>query len=114
MAFVTVQTKDGLRQVRVCDYCKTVCIPSGRFCSGRCAREYERRRLAAADEARATKMLDLAKRAAYHFTSDTITPRTEPLSDEELDALVQDDMDAMRDWRETSDQLDGPEKGGDQ
>ena len=71
-------------------------------------------RLAAADEARATKMLDLAKRAAYHFTSDTITPRTEPLSDEELDALVQDDMDAMRDWRETSDQLDGPEKGGDQ
>lgn len=72
----------------------------------------EAARLAAADEARATKVLDLAKRAAHHFTSDTITPRTEPLSDEELDILVQDDMDAMRDWRETSDQLDGPEKGG--
>lgn len=30
---------DGHR-VRVCDYCKTVCIPSGRFCSGRCSRNY--------------------------------------------------------------------------
>jgi len=27
--------------VRVCDYCQTVCIPSGRFCSGRCARSYD-------------------------------------------------------------------------
>lgn len=34
---IEVQTEDGPRKVRVCDYCRTVCIPSGRFCSGRCA-----------------------------------------------------------------------------
>jgi len=41
MALVEVQTKDGPRKVRVCDYCKAVCIPSGRFCSGACARKYQ-------------------------------------------------------------------------
>ncbi len=40
MAFVSVETASGQRQVRVCDYCRTVCIPSGRFCSGRCAGQY--------------------------------------------------------------------------
>lgn len=45
---IEVQTFDGPRKVRVCDGCRTVCIPSGRYCSGRCARsdsermEYER------------------------------------------------------------------------
>jgi hypothetical protein len=24
-------------KVRVCDYCRATCIPSGRYCSGRCA-----------------------------------------------------------------------------
>lgn len=43
MAFVTVQTAQGPRQVRVCDYCKAACIPSGRFCSGRCARMFDER-----------------------------------------------------------------------
>jgi hypothetical protein len=37
---IEIQTNDGPRKVRVCDYCRTVCIPSGRFCSGRCARSY--------------------------------------------------------------------------
>lgn len=35
-----VETVDGPRKVRVCDYCRSACIPSGRFCSGRCARSY--------------------------------------------------------------------------
>jgi hypothetical protein len=37
---IDVQTKDGPRTVRVCDYCQTVCIPGGRFCSGRCSRQW--------------------------------------------------------------------------
>lgn len=37
---VEVQTTDGPKKVRVCDYCRAACIPSGRFCSGRCARQY--------------------------------------------------------------------------
>lgn len=40
MALIEVQTKDGPRKVRVCDYCRSACIPSGRFCSGRCSRSY--------------------------------------------------------------------------
>lgn len=40
MALIEVQTMDGPRKVRVCDYCRTVCIPSGRYCSGRCARSH--------------------------------------------------------------------------
>lgn len=40
MAMVVVETLDGPRKVRVCDYCKTVCIPSGRFCSSFCASNY--------------------------------------------------------------------------
>jgi len=43
MAYIEVQTANGIRKVRVCDYCKTVCIPSGRFCSGHCARNYCKR-----------------------------------------------------------------------
>lgn len=41
MAFVTIETPEGKRQVRVCDYCKAVCIPSGQYCSGHCARNAE-------------------------------------------------------------------------
>lgn len=37
---IEVQTIHGPRKVRVCDGCLTVCIPSGRYCSGRCAREH--------------------------------------------------------------------------
>ena len=33
---ICVQTREGPRKVRVCDYCKTVCC-TGRYCSGRCA-----------------------------------------------------------------------------
>jgi hypothetical protein len=40
--YVEIKTIDGPRKVRVCDYCKTVCIPSGRFCSGHCYRNYQR------------------------------------------------------------------------
>lgn len=40
---VEVQTLNGPRKVRVCDYCRTVCIPSGRFCSGHCARNHAER-----------------------------------------------------------------------
>lgn len=40
MAYILIETKDGPKKVRVCDYCKTVCIPSGRFCSGHCSRNY--------------------------------------------------------------------------
>lgn len=43
---VAVQTSEGPRKVRVCDYCRAVCIPSGRYCSGHCARnDAERRKL---------------------------------------------------------------------
>lgn len=40
---IDVDTSEGRRKVRVCDYCQTVCIPSGRFCSGRCARQHQER-----------------------------------------------------------------------
>lgn len=37
---IEIRTQEGARKVRVCDYCRTVCIPSGRFCSGQCARKW--------------------------------------------------------------------------
>ena len=37
MAFIEVMAGGKPQQVRVCDWCRTCCIPSGRFCSGRCA-----------------------------------------------------------------------------
>lgn len=40
MAYILVETVKGPQKVRVCDYCKRVCIPSGRFCSGHCSRNY--------------------------------------------------------------------------
>lgn len=44
MALIEVMTKDGPRKVRVCDYCKCVCIPRGmQFCSGRCSRSHRER-----------------------------------------------------------------------
>jgi hypothetical protein len=33
---IEIQTGDGPKKVRVCDYCKTACIPYGRYCSSRC------------------------------------------------------------------------------
>jgi hypothetical protein len=33
---IEIQTGDGPKKVRVCDYCKTACIPYGQFCSSRC------------------------------------------------------------------------------
>lgn len=39
MAIIEVDTASGKQKVRVCDNCRTVCVPT-RFCSGRCAREY--------------------------------------------------------------------------
>ena len=40
MAFVDMVNAYGEKvKIRVCDYCKTVCVPSGsRYCSGHCAR----------------------------------------------------------------------------
>ena len=38
---VEIETADGPRKVRVCNYCRSVCIPSGGFCSGRCARLFD-------------------------------------------------------------------------
>lgn len=37
---VDIKTSQGLRKIRVCDNCKTICIPSGRFCSGFCSRAW--------------------------------------------------------------------------
>lgn len=37
---IEIETAAGLRKIRVCDYCRAVCIPSGRFCSGHCARNF--------------------------------------------------------------------------
>lgn len=37
---VEIDTTSGRKKIRVCDYCRTVCIPSGRFCSGFCARGF--------------------------------------------------------------------------
>lgn len=45
MALVEVQTFRGKQQVRVCEHCMAVCIPKGRYCSGRCAREAAEREL---------------------------------------------------------------------
>lgn len=40
---IEIQTGQGKRKVRVCDYCRTVCVSwPQRFCSGHCARNYER------------------------------------------------------------------------
>jgi hypothetical protein len=39
MAYVTIDTIDGPRKCKVCDYCRAVCCTS-QFCSGRCARNY--------------------------------------------------------------------------
>ncbi len=61
MAFVTVDTAEGPKQVRVCDYCKTVCIPSGRFCSGRCAGQYGERLLIQAARADAAGVIGSVK-----------------------------------------------------
>lgn len=33
---IDIDTNDGLKKIRVCDYCRTVCIPYGQFCSSRC------------------------------------------------------------------------------
>lgn len=42
MALIDVVDGTGKTcKVLVCDYCRTVCIPSGRFCSGSCARKYD-------------------------------------------------------------------------
>ena len=44
MALIEVQTSEGPRNVRVCDYCLSACIPyPSRFCSGRCSRSYYER-----------------------------------------------------------------------
>lgn len=41
---IEIQTSSGPQMVRVCDHCKCVCTPRGqRFCSGRCAREFDHR-----------------------------------------------------------------------
>lgn len=48
---IDVESIDGPRKIRVCDYCRAVPIPSGRFCSGRCSRQfYERYELQVAKE----------------------------------------------------------------
>lgn len=39
MAIIEVNTLDGVRVVRVCDYCRAVPCAS-RFCSGHCERSY--------------------------------------------------------------------------
>jgi hypothetical protein len=41
---IEINTIDGPRKVRVCDYCRTVCIPSGRFCSSYCYHNFQKRR----------------------------------------------------------------------
>lgn len=38
---IEIETSDGPKKVRVCDHCRTVCVPRGRFCSGSCARRAE-------------------------------------------------------------------------
>lgn len=40
MALIEVDTPNGPRKVRVCNYCRRVCIPSGSYCSGRCYRSH--------------------------------------------------------------------------
>jgi hypothetical protein len=47
---VTIETPRGPKKVRVCDYCKSACIPSGRYCSGHCARGAQAQRELAANE----------------------------------------------------------------
>ena len=46
---IDVRLKGELVQVRVCDYCRAVCIPSGRYCSAKCRRADKERIQAAAD-----------------------------------------------------------------
>lgn len=33
---IDIDTNDGPKKIRVCDYCRTVCIPYGQFCSSHC------------------------------------------------------------------------------
>ena len=47
MAYVQVQTRAGMRQVRVCDNCRTV-VTQTRFCSRYCKRAWEKREKAKA------------------------------------------------------------------
>jgi|GEM_PF-6709610 hypothetical protein len=37
---IAIDTPNGLRKIRVCSYCKTVCIASGFYCSSRCYHEH--------------------------------------------------------------------------
>lgn len=41
MAFEKVTIAGKEVEVRVCDYCRTTCIPHGRYCSGRCYRRHQ-------------------------------------------------------------------------
>lgn len=41
MAFEKVILGGKETMVRVCDYCRTACIPHGRYCSGRCYRNHQ-------------------------------------------------------------------------
>lgn len=41
MAFVVINTVDGPKKVRVCDYCFRICRSnSDRFCGGECRKKY--------------------------------------------------------------------------
>ena len=40
MAFEKVMIAGKETEVRVCDYCRTTCIPHGRYCSSKCYRKH--------------------------------------------------------------------------
>lgn len=37
---INIDTVSGTKQIRVCNYCRTVCIPSGAYCSARCYHQH--------------------------------------------------------------------------
>jgi hypothetical protein len=60
---ITINGKPA--KVRVCDYCRATCIPSGRYCSGRCAgQDRERRERMAQESERDRQLFELRAWAA--------------------------------------------------
>lgn len=92
---IEVQTSNGPRKARVCDYCQTVCIPSGRFCSGFCARGYAEREKAAREQDEKKKVLIAAASMRLYEACKTALGRlNNPLLDTSLFDDVKDQLTA--------------------
>jgi len=64
MAFQKVMIAGKETEVRVCDHCRTTCIPHGRYCSSRCYRKHQELIRDAADSL--VSALQNASRCGFH------------------------------------------------